>query len=378
MPKPSAPCAFVRVVFCCTLILLVAAPQVAGQSPEPDKVQTESVRPLKPGVGGGQDRISQVIIRGYRRAPISTIRKIISIHPGDVYDPARIERDVKALMNTGYFDDVRAETNDDPKGTNGGTVVIFNVREKDDSLRPGLPFAPPTPPPDEIGEQYKHASKLLWAGELKEAQSEFAAVLQKTPGYLSAKTLLGLTLVRLSAQSEDLAETALAVAQLREALAQDPDEAYWHSALAKLLHAQGHAEESAKECAQAAKLSPEDWDLARGCGLGANPEMGKDDTIPNLKEMAAIPGATVPIPIHKPEPPYSEKARRAQYQASAVLCAVIGVDGAVERVAVEKPAGLGLDEAALHAVRAWTFKPATQNGTPIRFRINVEMSFRVF
>jgi TonB family protein len=61
-----------------------------------------------------------------------------------------------------------------------------------------------------------------------------------------------------------------------------------------------------------------------------------------------------------------------------VLYAVVGLDGAVERVAVERPAGLGLDEAALRAVRAWTFKPATQNGTPIRVRINVEVSFGLF
>ena len=36
------------------------------------------------------------------------------------------------------------------------------------------------------------------------------------------------------------------------------------------------------------------------------------------------------------------------------------------------------DEAALHAVRAWTFKPATRNGTPIRVRTNVELPFRLF
>ena len=47
-------------------------------------------------------------------------------------------------------------------------------------------------------------------------------------------------------------------------------------------------------------------------------------------------------------------------------------------MAAEKAAGLGLDEAALRAVRAWTFKPATRNGTPIRVRINVALFFRLF
>jgi TonB family protein len=324
-----------------------------------------------------QYRITMVIVRGNRRVPTSTVRKSISIHPGDIYEPAKIEGDVAALKNTGYFDDVRAVTEDEA-GTKDGKFVTFYVREKDELVRPEMPSSPPTPLPDEIGEQYKQASELLWAGELKSAQSAFEAVLQKKPDYLSAKTLLGLTLARLSAQSENLAETSLAVAQLREALAQDPDEAYWHKALAKLLHAQGKAEEAAKECARAAKLSPDDSDLMRGCGLGASLEMGNDDTIPNGKEIPAIPGATEPIPIHKPEPPYSEKARAARYQATSVLCAVIGVDGAVEEVVVEKPVGLGLDEAALRAVRAWTFKPATLKGTPIRVRIMAEVSFRLF
>jgi hypothetical protein len=115
-------------------------------------------------------------------------------------------------------------------------VVIFYVREKDELVPPGIASSPPIPPvPDEIVEQFNHASKLLWVGELKEAQNEFEAVLQKKADYASAKILLGLTLARLSKQSENLAETALAVAQLREALVQDPDEAYWHEALAKLL-----------------------------------------------------------------------------------------------------------------------------------------------
>ncbi len=36
---------------------------------------------------------------------------------------------------------------------------------------------------NQIEEQYKHASELLWAGELKEAQSGFEAVLQRKPKY---------------------------------------------------------------------------------------------------------------------------------------------------------------------------------------------------
>lgn len=45
MPKPSALSALSYLPFCGILILFVAAPQAAGQNPEPEKAQTENVRP---------------------------------------------------------------------------------------------------------------------------------------------------------------------------------------------------------------------------------------------------------------------------------------------------------------------------------------------
>ena len=47
-------------------------------------------------------------------------------HPGDTVDPLAIERDFNSLWNTGYFEDVRIEKEDTPKG------IILNVyvREK--------------------------------------------------------------------------------------------------------------------------------------------------------------------------------------------------------------------------------------------------------
>jgi hypothetical protein len=45
MPKPSAFSTLPHLTFWGTLILFVAAPQAVGQNPEPEKVQTENVRP---------------------------------------------------------------------------------------------------------------------------------------------------------------------------------------------------------------------------------------------------------------------------------------------------------------------------------------------
>ena len=103
-----------------------AAPvQTAGKPPVPDAL------PAKPTVAGGQDRIESIVIRGNYRTPASTLRKGISINPGDIYNPAKIERAVAALRNMGY--DVQDVTSDVPTGTKGGPVVIFYVREKEDA-----------------------------------------------------------------------------------------------------------------------------------------------------------------------------------------------------------------------------------------------------
>lgn len=288
-----------------------------------------------------------------------------------------MQRDVAALKDTGYFDEVRTETTDE-FGTSGEKIVAFYVREKNGSEASRTPASPPTLLQDEVSEQYKQASEHLWAGELEDAQRAFDAVLHNRPDFSSAKTLLGLTFARLSAQSENLGETTLAVAQLREALAQDPQEAYWHEGLAKLLHAQGKAEEAVAECAQAARLSSDDSDLAWGCGFGASPEIENDSTIPYWKDLAGAGDSTEPIPQNHPNPDYSEKARRARLQGSLVMWVVVGIHGDVEQAAIAESLGLGLDENALRTVRTWTFRPAALDGTPIPVRTKVEMSFRLF
>jgi TonB family protein len=238
--------------------------------------------------------------------------------------------------------------------------------------------SPPTLLADRIEDQYRHASELLWAGQLKEAQSGFEVILQKKPHYRSARTLLGLTLAKLADQSEEKGDRTGAVSQLREALRLDSEEAYWHSALAKLLHAQGNAEEAAKECRQAAIISPGDSNLARGCGFGMSPEIEKDNTAPNVSGLARTEGLTRPFPEKRPAPAYSEKARDARLQGTVVLWLIVDAHGDVEEAAIARPLGLGLDESALRTVRTWMFKPATLNGAPARVRVIVEISFRLF
>ena len=87
---------------------------------------------------------------------------------------------------------------------------------------------------------------------------------------------------------------------------------------------------------------------------------------------------SAPIPIYKPEPAYSEEARKAKYQGTVVLWIVVDAQGNVADCRVVKPLGLGLDEKALEGVKVWKFKPAMRNGTPVPVRVIVEVSFRLF
>ncbi len=89
-------------------------------------------------------------------------------------------------------------------------------------------------------------------------------------------------------------------------------------------------------------------------------------------------GVSAPIPIYKPEPAYSEEARKAKYQGTVVLFIVVDASGAVTTCRVIKPLGLGLDEKAVETVRTWKFKPALKNGTPVPVQVTVEVSFRLF
>ena len=67
-------------------------------------------------VFGQQDLIVGIVVHGNRRIPADTVKARIFSKVGDVYDQAAIERDFNALWNTGYFEDIRFEREQTPKG----------------------------------------------------------------------------------------------------------------------------------------------------------------------------------------------------------------------------------------------------------------------
>jgi outer membrane protein insertion porin family len=75
---------------------------------------------------GQQDIISGIDIRGNRRIPADTIRARIFTRPGDIYDPAALERDFNSLWNTGYFEDIRITREPSEKGW----IIHFYLKER--------------------------------------------------------------------------------------------------------------------------------------------------------------------------------------------------------------------------------------------------------
>jgi len=77
-------------------------------------------------LGAQNDIVSEINVSGNRRIPAETIRARIFTKPGDVYDPAAMERDFNSLWNTGYFEDIRFTREQTPKGWR----IIVQVKEK--------------------------------------------------------------------------------------------------------------------------------------------------------------------------------------------------------------------------------------------------------
>jgi protein TonB len=91
------------------------------------------------------------------------------------------------------------------------------------------------------------------------------------------------------------------------------------------------------------------------------------------------PGGDVsnPIPISRPEPQYSEEARKAKWGGTVLLSLTVDETGHTKDIKVLKPLGLGLDEKAIEAVTKWTFIPGKKGGKPVAVAAQIEVTFRL-
>jgi len=82
--------------------------------------------------------------------------------------------------------------------------------------------------------------------------------------------------------------------------------------------------------------------------------------------------------LGKPEPGYSEDARRNNVAGTVRLRAVLAADGRVRNIAVIRGLPDGLTEMAVRAARAIKFKPASKNGHAVSQYVTLEYNFNIY
>lgn len=81
--------------------------------------------------------------------------------------------------------------------------------------------------------------------------------------------------------------------------------------------------------------------------------------------------------LSKPEPQYSEAARKAGVAGTVVLRAVFSAEGEVKQILITRALGYGLTTHALRAARQIQFTPAMKDGTPVSMYIQLEYNFHL-
>lgn len=82
--------------------------------------------------------------------------------------------------------------------------------------------------------------------------------------------------------------------------------------------------------------------------------------------------------LSRPEPEYTEEARKHQVTGTVVLRAVISADGRVRAVRPIKALPYGLTIRAIRAARQIKFIPATRDGIPVSQYIQIEYNFNLY
>jgi TonB family protein len=87
------------------------------------------------------------------------------------------------------------------------------------------------------------------------------------------------------------------------------------------------------------------------------------------------PNIVAPTVLTHVDAVYPPSALPERKHADVVVIVTVDADGHVSHAEVKESGGAALDEAALVAVRQWTFAPATRDGAPVASRIRVPFHF---
>lgn len=83
-----------------------------------------------------------------------------------------------------------------------------------------------------------------------------------------------------------------------------------------------------------------------------------------------------PHPISRREPVYPPAERRAGIQGVVTLQFVVRSDGTTSNIVAIRSDNPNFSEAAIRAVRRWTFEPGEKDGQAVNARVQIDIPFR--
>ena len=82
--------------------------------------------------------------------------------------------------------------------------------------------------------------------------------------------------------------------------------------------------------------------------------------------------------LSKPEPSYTERARKAGVTGTVVLRTIFSSEGEVKHIVILKALGYGLTTQAVKAARQIKFSPGVKDGKPVSMYMQLEYSFNLY
>jgi TonB family protein len=124
----------------------------------------------------------------------------------------------------------------------------------------------------------------------------------------------------------------------------------------------------------------------------SDPQANPKQSLPNPDSFGiyhAGEGVTPAKILFTVEPEFSEKARKKKISGDCVVSLIVATNGTATDIHVvksiadtvskkDREAALTLDQQAIKAVAQYRFTPATYRGTPVPYRLNVEVNFQIF
>ena len=91
-------------------------------------------------------------------------------------------------------------------------------------------------------------------------------------------------------------------------------------------------------------------------------------------------GGSVSMPkvLYYVDPEFSEEARKAKFSGNVEVYLWIDEQGNPSHIRIARGVGMGLDEKAIEAVRQYKFKPAMQNGKPVKVDMYMDVDFHIY